>query len=407
MGTYAASYYKPPAEEKDPYANSLARWGQEGRRTDEDVNAARRGRDTAAGAAGAAVGSFGSRNPSANVGGWAPSAVAGYSPTQIQQWMGSMSGLGAAPTLSKPPAVSAQSVNYKDVNFDNPNLSQFSADRLLNFDPSAAGETFAKGAFGDFQNSLKDNLQEYDDQSIAAGRLRTGQYDVDKGRVVTRLGSDFSNRIAQAALEFSGQRLQGLTSGTQMQLERASNMDANARAIAELNANLGLRAQETNAGNALTASTANAANALAGDRNAIDLFGAQTSRAGTMGNLALGADELNFKKASAIDAGTWGQATFMDNAGNEQARTGLEAALGRERTYLDNYNTASDRSSSYASADRQWADYERQMKELKDEIARLRGEGPAKTGGGTGSELTYGNDNLRNLAKTWGVPYRP
>lgn len=84
------------------------------------------------------------------------------------------------------------------------------------FDPTEYGTTFARGAYGDFQAQLGDELTNLTNRSVGAGRLRTGFFDQDQGGVVMRLGSDFNNRIAQASTVFSGQRLDALRSGAQL-----------------------------------------------------------------------------------------------------------------------------------------------------------------------------------------------
>jgi len=377
--------------------NAEDQWNQAGAWAAGDRTAAAGRRDATGAAASAALSAYGSRAPAPNVSGWSPRATGGYSAEQMQQWMRSAAGLD--PNRALEAFDQGGGVGWTGGTGGgaaNTNLKAFDPKALLEFDPTAAGTTFAKGAYGDFKNQLDDSLRAYQDEAIGAGRLRTGQYDVDKGQIVTRLGSDFSNKIAQSALDFSGQRLQALQAGTGMNLTRASDMDANARALQELNANLGLQRASTRGQLAQGAYTA------ATDRQRMLMAGAQSM------------DDLAFQKARALDTGNWDKATYLDTAASRQAETGLDAALAREGRYLTDYQTTADRSADWAGANRDWASRDREMEDLRAELERLRrgSSGPATTGGwGTGGARGGSTaDDLvsqtnTKVANRFGVPF--
>lgn len=75
------------------------------------------------------------------------------------------------------------------------------------FDPSAAFQTYAKGAEGDFNTQLGQQLKTLSGSAVGQGRFDSGFYDEDQGQVVRNVASDFNNKIQQGALTASGQRL--------------------------------------------------------------------------------------------------------------------------------------------------------------------------------------------------------
>ena len=326
-------------------------WDQSGQWVNEDRSRAATNRDTAAGAATAALAKYGATDVGANARAFTPT-VPGYSPTQLQQWMSSFSGFGR-PNISTGSGGGGVVAGGAGAAGSGSQLSKFSAKDVLDFDPSQAGSTYARGAMGQFKSELGDMLRDYDEQSVAAGRFRTGQYDVGKGQVITRLGNDFEDRLAQAAMTFSGQRLSALTSGTQMNLERASSMDANARALQELNANMGLERDKLASQNSLAFEEALM------NRAKLGMEGAQLI------------DTANWNKAVTGDESNWRRASFLDTQTADRDRTMLDATLGRERTYLTDYNTQADRAAAFASSNRDWASRDRDAADLRAAIDRI------------------------------------
>lgn len=75
------------------------------------------------------------------------------------------------------------------------------------FDPGAAFKEYASGAQGDFNKQLGQQLRDLGGKAVGQGRFDSGFYDADQGQVIRDVSSDFSNRIAQGALQTSGMRL--------------------------------------------------------------------------------------------------------------------------------------------------------------------------------------------------------
>lgn len=82
--------------------------------------------------------------------------------------------------------------------------------RAINFDADRSFKEFASGAYGDFQTNLGKELRNLAGRSVGAGRLDTGFFDEDQGEVITSLGRDFQNTIAQGALQTAGLNQQNI-----------------------------------------------------------------------------------------------------------------------------------------------------------------------------------------------------
>lgn len=329
--------------------------------------------------------------------GWAPTAMTAYAPTQMAQWMAGASGAPARPALSAPTKIAGAA----PVTFDSKNLAGYGDAALENFDPSAAGKTFAGGAYGDFKRNLGTELRNLTNTSVGAGRFRTGLFDEDQGRVVNQLGETFDDKIAQQAGVFSGQRLDALKTGAGYRLQQAGEMDTNARAIAELNANQSLDREKFDVTSGLDR-----------DKLGIEGYGAETDRLRTTGGLAQSADELAYRRASDTDRLTYDQARGLTDVGEARARTGLEASMGRERTYLDEYDKTRGEAASAASGQRDWAARDRELEDLRAEIAAIRGSQGLNKYGVSNAGSAYSTPdspavaNAKAMARAAGVPYR-
>lgn len=373
-------------------------WDKAGGWVEEDRLGAARRRDDTYGAGGAALDSYNNRDVATETRAFQPTNVQGYSPTQLQQWMRSLSMGPRTGGRSAPAAVPSRwapggaAAATGGIPFASKNLEAFDNSALMNFDPSAAGKEFASGAYSDYQTGLKDDLRLFDDQSIAAGRLRTGQYDVDKGQVITQRGRDFDARIAQAALDFSGQRLSALTAGSGQRLTRASDMDANARMLAELNANLGFQRERGSAEDAIK---------YAGLEN--EQYGLETDRYGMGLKGAQSIDDMGWNRATTLDEFGRSRATGIDAITESRAKTGLDAALDREGRYAGEYGGYADRSGDYLSGSLDRAEQDRGAQDLRAELARIKmgTSGPAKFGGGLSGSAAPNPYAGTSLASSW------
>lgn len=397
--TYPGTSFPAPtptnyAQQQEQQATGA--WNQAGDWVNADRAEAGAAKNSYRATADTGLSNYNGANASPNLGAYSTSNLSGYNPNQMRQWMSSLT---IKPNGGSGWQGSYQPTTASSAKIDGPtNLAGVDTAALKNYDPSAYGKEFAQGAYGDFSNSLKDNLRDYDTASVAAGRFRTGQYDVGKGQVVTRLGSDFSNRLAQAATEFSGQRLSALNAGTSADISKAGAMDTNALNLAEFNANLGQ-----------TANLQNSRNALDWGNLDVSRYGAETSRLGLERTGAEAMDQLGFQRASALDTMGFNRASAMDSASARQRETGLNAALDREKMYTNDYNTQADRAAGYLSASRQWATNDRQTQDARDALARLNDPYGLKgrpTGGMGYSAASYVDPNYK-VSQAMGVPYRP
>lgn len=80
--------------------------------------------------------------------------------------------------------------------------------RATQFDPTAAYQRYARGAWGSISDALGDQLRNLRDQSVGAGRLDTGFYDEDTGKIYKTATDQLSRALASGALQATGQDLQ-------------------------------------------------------------------------------------------------------------------------------------------------------------------------------------------------------
>lgn len=355
---------KPQTYQEQDEQNAQDYWKSQQGWVDSDREQAAGRRDSSASGADAATADFNAWKPQ-NLQDWSATNLKGYNPTQVAQWLSalpSQSRVGGGGTASVAGSVGGAGSNAPgNTTFQSKELEAFDPSALENFDPSSYGKEFAKGAEGDFKTQLGDQLETLTNQSVGAGRLRTGLFDRDQGRVINRLGEDFNNRLAQAATTFSGQRLSAIQGAEGMRLSRAGDIDANARTIAELNANLGYQTNRDAQANALTSRGQD-----------ISEFGAETDRQRLGLSGAEYLDTQGYNRASDLDAYGYKRATGLDESIFNQKKTGLDAALGRETMYNGAYDRSANRSADYATANREWAGSDREAQDTRDAIARAR-----------------------------------
>lgn len=272
------------------------------------------------------------------------SGVLGYKPTQTMGFSPTNVG-GFDPSAYLAPGGVAAGGAYAGqtsgpAGYNAGNLAKFSADDVKNFDPSAFGNTFAQGAYGQFKNNLSDQLTDLTNKGAAAGRLNTGYFDIDQGKVVNRLGSDFSNAIAQEAGVFSGQKLSALTSAAGFRESAAAAADSDMLGAAE----------STNQFN------------LGAGGQALEARGQDIGRAEYGANLA-------YSRAGQLDTDALTRAQDIDKMTFDAKSTGLSAALEREGRAGSEYDAAANRQADYLSAGRDWASQDRAAADNRTHVA--------------------------------------
>ena len=80
----------------------------------------------------------------------------------------------------------------------------------LDFDPSRAVDEFGRGFLDEAREGLGQDFESLIGSSVGQGRLRTGFFQRDSGRLFQDFNRRVSNAIAQQSLEASRQRLQNL-----------------------------------------------------------------------------------------------------------------------------------------------------------------------------------------------------
>lgn len=81
---------------------------------------------------------------------------------------------------------------------------------LTGFDPQAAFEKSAEGAYAGFRTRLKEDIGTLRGQQVGMGRLRTGFGQDDEDRLVDRSAERFENTLADRAMQTTGMRLNKL-----------------------------------------------------------------------------------------------------------------------------------------------------------------------------------------------------
>lgn len=99
--------------------------------------------------------------------------------------------------------------------------------QALDFDASEGLNDYARGAYATISDQLGEELKRLRGSAVGAGRLDTGFYDEDRGELVRSTQRDFSNALAQQALNAQGQQLrnaEGLASFGQGQQRDANDL---------------------------------------------------------------------------------------------------------------------------------------------------------------------------------------
>jgi hypothetical protein len=283
---------------------------------------------------------------------------AGFNPSQAQQLIASMTNAAnlSQNMQSRAGSFSPSATRSFDTqsikNFDSENLRGLNFDQLMNYDPSQYGGEFARGAFGEFEMNLRDQLEQLTNAS-AGGRMRTGWFDADRGRVVTDNAKNFSNALSRAAVDFSGQRLSAIQGASQLGFNRASEMDGNALRAQSLAAELGLR--QANEADRMSLQAA-----MAGDDFALK----QVAQANGMTEAALRA-QLDLVRMDTQNS------QFNAGQANDMARFGVTAGMDRDKMlggWLSDLNTmdrrsqesAADRAAAWTSSNMDWARADRE-----------------------------------------------
>lgn len=354
----------------DPYnwqqqeeQNALQAWNARGGSVASDETSADAERGATQTAADKAYTNYMDQSPS-NVAGYTASNLASYKPSAVQNWLTSLApgNSSVAPVTLGGGIVDRGAGASPGGAGAGTALGAYNTDALDAFDPSAAGNTYAQGAYGAFSNNLKDQLKTLTNKSVGAGRFNTGLLDADTGTTTTRLASDFDNAIASAAVQFSGQKESALASSASDNLSRASGIDADALTA------------KNEADQYSLASTAQQT-AAAQARAQLGLQGAEYI------------DTQSYDRATGLDAGVYAKDTYLDTSNMNQAKTGLDEAITREANAAKESDTARDRGDSYASATRTWAANDRAAQDARDAAAQAAAKAKAQqaasaTGGG-------------------------
>lgn len=315
-------------------------------------------RDRTRGAADSALDTF-NKGGSTNVQNYAPLNIQGYSPSQLASWQTAAAGAAALASGGRSALAGAQS---QVPGGGGEELAKYSADDVSNFDPSQYGGEYFKGAQGEFERGLHDDLDYLTDSSVGRGRLSTGFFDKDRGSVVNRNSDQFADKLSQAATTFSGQRLDALSTGADLRFRRASEMDENAIQSGEARDRFTLGAGE------------------ATDRFSLDQ-GDQGLEYAKLGlDAAEFGDEQNYRRASDLDRYGFDRARYIDDQSFDRGKTGLDAALDRERGYMDDYHKYADRTADYDSSTRDWAAQDRELQDTRDAAAVRNRPQPMRAG---------------------------
>lgn len=253
------------------------------------------------------------------------------------------------------------------------------------FDAMASVEKAARGASGIAKQTLADQLEQETNAAARSGRLNIGEFDVDKGRVVTRVGENLNNEILNRSVDAAGIQasIENSNAGniTQANVAGAGLRSAEAREAAQLgyqaldsatgydvdvagqSDKLGLDAADSYAGrsidraagidrNRLTAAEATdkmrRENAGEMDDFALDALDKYT---GVEGNRRQRIDELRLNQRGAVVGARGGQASLSAGLwGEAQDRYGDRIASERDR--ITGRNNAAGASAANAAAAR-------------------------------------------------------
>lgn len=80
-------------------------------------------------------------------------------------------------------------------------------DRFKNFDASAGFDTAVRGATDNARRAFGDDIEGLKGSSVRNGRLNTGFFDEDAGRMYERSNANLNNTISQYAMASQGQQM--------------------------------------------------------------------------------------------------------------------------------------------------------------------------------------------------------
>jgi len=94
---------------------------------------------------------------------------------------------------------------------------------LMNFDPSASFEQYMTGAQSRMANTLDEGNRNLTNSAAGGNRLNTGFFDLDAGEMGRQVRQDFSNDLANKALDTNQQKLSAISTGSNI---RAGDLDS-------------------------------------------------------------------------------------------------------------------------------------------------------------------------------------
>lgn len=83
--------------------------------------------------------------------------------------------------------------------------------RYREFDPREALGEYTRGAYSQFEEDLREQMDRLRGRNVGMGRLKTGFATIDEGNLTERLGEDLNRRIQRAALQTAGMRQKQLS----------------------------------------------------------------------------------------------------------------------------------------------------------------------------------------------------
>lgn len=219
------------------------------------------------------------------------------------------------------------------------------------FDAGAALKEYATGAWNDTKMDLGNLLGEQEAASQRGGRLNSGFFDRDKGRVITDSTNRFTNALAQQAVQAAGITGDMKARAAQMRLSQAGDRDR----LALDGLGLGLEA-----GQSVTDAELERASGM--DRNRLDAIRSGRELAldksqftddyryrGTKDaadlNLdrAKSLDEMGLDKSKYVDSWDQDNAQFGDTMDYNRQRDAANLAEGREGRDLETWMALGDR----------------------------------------------------------------
>ena len=234
------------------------------------------------------------------------------------------------------------------------NLAAWNDGGLGGYDAGAAVKEYAGGAWNGIQMDLKNLLGEQEAASQRGGRLNSGFFDRDKGRVITDATNRFSNAVAGQAVNAAGITADARKASAQMRLSRASDADRNildaglqgqdltARDLWQTDSNtrdilgLGLDAGKAATGALLDRASGMDANRLAAIKAGRDLgLDAAKYRDDYRYRGASDAANLNLDRAKSLDEMGLDRNKFVDSWDQENAQFGDTMDWNRTKDAAD------------------------------------------------------------------------